>query len=86
MSGFARGRPGVTVAAVILFDDRRPNVAARIRRRHFVARLQTVKTNSNPLLLKGEHGPHGERGASGRYDRLRDTAFEYAWLSTQVGL
>ncbi|MGD0578356.1 MAG: hypothetical protein ABSC08_05450 [Bryobacteraceae bacterium] len=25
-------------------------------------------------------------GASGRYDRLKDTAFEYAWLLGQVGI
>jgi hypothetical protein len=25
-------------------------------------------------------------GASGRYDRLKDTAFEYAWMLKQVGM
>jgi oligopeptidase B len=28
--------------------------------------------------------PYG--GASGRYDQLRDTAFEYAWIIKQVGV
>jgi oligopeptidase B len=28
----------------------------------------------------------GHGGASGRYDRLRETAFEYAWLMSQVGI
>lgn len=51
----------------------------------YVARLRTLKTDSNPLLLKTNMGA-GHGGASGRYDRLKETAFEYAWLMTQVGL
>jgi oligopeptidase B len=30
--------------------------------------------------------PAGHGGASGRYDQLKDTAFEYAWLLGQVGI
>jgi oligopeptidase B len=30
--------------------------------------------------------PAGHGGASGRYDRLKDTAFEYAWMLKQVGI
>jgi oligopeptidase B len=52
----------------------------------YVARLRTLKTDSNPLLLKMKMDPAGHGGASGRYDRLKDTAFEYAWLLTQVGI
>jgi oligopeptidase B len=52
----------------------------------YVARLRTLKTDSNPLLLKIKMDPAGHGGASGRYDRLRDTAFEYAWLLSQVGI
>jgi oligopeptidase B len=51
-----------------------------------VARLRTLKTDSNPLLLKIKMDPAGHGGASGRYDRLNDQAFEYAWLLTQVGI
>ena len=51
----------------------------------YVARLRTVKTDSNPLLLKIKMDPAGHGGASGRYDKLKDTAFEYAWLLAQVG-
>jgi hypothetical protein len=29
--------------------------------------------------------PAGHGGASGRYDRLHDQAFEYAWMLSQVG-
>jgi len=52
----------------------------------YVARLRTLKTDSNPLLLKVKMDPAGHGGASGRYDRLHDTAFEYAWLLGQVGI
>jgi oligopeptidase B len=52
----------------------------------YVARLRTVKTDNNPLLLKMKMDPAGHGGASGRYDRLRDQAFEYAWLLSQVGI
>ena len=52
----------------------------------YVARLRPLKTDSNPLLLKIKMDPAGHGGASGRYDRLHDTAFEYAWLLSQVGI
>ena len=52
----------------------------------YVARLRTLKTDSNPLLLKIKMDPAGHGGASGRYDRLHDSAFEYAWLLSQVGI
>ncbi len=51
----------------------------------YVAKLRTMKTDSNPLLLKVNMGA-GHGGASGRYDRLHETAFEYAWLMSQVGI
>jgi oligopeptidase B len=51
----------------------------------YVARLRTLKTDSNPLLLKINMGA-GHGGASGRYDRLKEQAFEYAWLLSQVGI
>jgi oligopeptidase B len=52
----------------------------------YVARLRTLKTDSNPLLLKIKMEPAGHGGASGRYDRLHDQAFEYAWMLSQVGI
>lgn len=51
----------------------------------YVARLRTLKTDSNQLLLKTNMGA-GHGGASGRYDRLREQAFEYAWLLAQAGI
>jgi oligopeptidase B len=52
----------------------------------YVARLRTLKTDANPLLLKIKMEPAGHGGASGRYDRLKDQSFEYAWMLTQVGI
>lgn len=52
----------------------------------YVARLRTLKTDSTPLLLKIKMDPAGHGGASGRYDRLKDTSFEYAWMLSQVGI
>ena len=52
----------------------------------YVARLRTLKTDGNMLLLKTKMDPAGHGGASGRYDRLHDQAFEYAWMLSQVGI
>jgi oligopeptidase B len=52
----------------------------------YVARLRTVKVDDNPLLLKMKMDPAGHGGASGRYDKLKDQAFEYSWLLIQVGI
>jgi oligopeptidase B len=51
----------------------------------YVARLRTLKTDSNPLLLKVNMGA-GHGGSSGHYDRLKEQAFEFAWLMSQVGI
>ncbi|MBC7930390.1 MAG: S9 family peptidase, partial [Rubrivivax sp.] len=51
----------------------------------YVARLRAAKTNDNLLLLKTNMGA-GHGGASGRYDALRETAFDYAFVLTQVGI
>ena len=50
----------------------------------YVAKLRTLKKDSNPLLLKTNMAA-GHGGASGRYDLLRETAFEYAFMLWQVG-
>jgi oligopeptidase B len=49
----------------------------------YVARLRATKTDSNPLVFKvNMAGGHG--GSSGRYDKLHETAFDYAFLLTQL--
>jgi oligopeptidase B len=50
-----------------------------------VAKLRTMKTDHNPLLLKVNFGA-GHGGASGRYDSLRETAFDYAFMLWQMGV
>jgi oligopeptidase B len=51
----------------------------------YVAKLRAMKTDKNPLLLKCNMGA-GHGGSAGRYDRLKEIAFEYAWLMRQVGI
>jgi oligopeptidase B len=51
----------------------------------WVAKLRASKTDKNPLLLKVNMGA-GHGGASGRYDALRDLAFDYAFVLTQLHL
>ncbi|MGH9967869.1 MAG: S9 family peptidase [Pyrinomonadaceae bacterium] len=50
-----------------------------------VAKLRTMKTDNNPLLLKVNMGA-GHGGSSGRYDYLREVAFDYAFMLWQMGL
>ena len=51
----------------------------------WVAKLRAMKTDTNPLYLKTNMaGGHG--GSSGRYSRLRETAFRYAFMLDAVGL
>ena len=51
----------------------------------WVAKLRTMKTDRNDLLLRTNMGA-GHGGASGRYDRLKETAFRFAWMLNSVGL
>jgi oligopeptidase B len=52
----------------------------------YVAKLRTLKTDTNPLVFKCKMDPAGHGGASGRYDALKDKAFEYAWMLSQVDI
>jgi oligopeptidase B len=51
----------------------------------YAAKLRTLKTDENPLLLKINMGA-GHGGASGRYDYLREIALDYAFLLTHLGI
>jgi oligopeptidase B len=51
----------------------------------YVAKLRTLKTDKNPLLMKINMGA-GHGGSSGRYDALRETAFDYAFILQQFGI
>jgi oligopeptidase B len=51
----------------------------------YVAKLRTLKTDDRPLLLvTNMQAGHG--GASGRYDYLKEIAFDYAFLLWQLSL
>jgi oligopeptidase B len=51
----------------------------------YVARLRTLKTDSNPLLLKTNMDA-GHGGASGRYDYLKELAYTYSFVLSQLGI
>ncbi|MGB5811461.1 MAG: S9 family peptidase [Polyangiales bacterium] len=49
----------------------------------YVAKLRAHKTDGNPLLFR-TNMEAGHGGASGRYDHLKETAFEYAFILSQL--
>jgi oligopeptidase B len=51
----------------------------------YVAKLRTMKTDGNALLLKTNMGA-GHGGASGRYDFLREIAMDYAFVLSELGI
>jgi oligopeptidase B len=51
----------------------------------YVAKLRTLKADTNALLLKTNMGA-GHGGASGRYDYLREIALDYAFLLSELGI
>jgi oligopeptidase B len=51
----------------------------------WVAKLRAFKTDDNVLLLKTNMGA-GHGGSSGRYDYLREIAFDYAFLLDILGV
>jgi oligopeptidase B len=51
----------------------------------YVAKLRALKTDRSPVLLKTNLDA-GHGGASGRYDYLREVAFDYAFILWQMGI
>ena len=51
----------------------------------WTAKLRSLKTDNNLLLLKTNMGA-GHGGASGRYDYLKEKAFEYAFIFDILGI
>lgn len=51
----------------------------------YVAKMRSLKTDKNPLAFVTNMGA-GHGGASGRYDRLREIALDYAFMLMQLGL
>jgi oligopeptidase B len=50
----------------------------------WVAKLRTLKTDDNPLLFKIDLDA-GHGGPSGRYDHLKEIAFDYAFVLSRFG-
>jgi oligopeptidase B len=48
--------------------------------------MRALRTDHNILILKTNMSPAGHGGASGRYDRLHEAAFDYAYFLTQMGI
>jgi oligopeptidase B len=51
----------------------------------WVAKLRSLKTDHNTILLKVNMG-QGHMGSTGRYDRYREIALDYAYVLTQSGI
>ncbi len=51
----------------------------------WVAKMRTMRTDDNPLLLK-IHMDSGHAGASGRFERIKEVAEEYAFVLRALGL
>ena len=51
----------------------------------YVARLRTLKTDQNPLILKCNMDA-GHGGASGRYEAMRENAYELAFILSELGI
>jgi len=51
----------------------------------WTAKLRALKTDHNRLLLKTNMG-QGHAGASGRYDYIKEIAFEYAFILDLMGI
>ncbi|MBC7624932.1 MAG: S9 family peptidase [Aeromicrobium sp.] len=51
----------------------------------YVAKLRTLKTDKNPLLLRTNLDA-GHGGASGRYDYLKEIAATYSFVLSQLGI
>ena len=51
----------------------------------WVAKLRDLKTDNNIVLLY-MNMDSGHGGATGRYDRIKETAFEYAFILDRIGI
>ncbi|MGC2446046.1 MAG: S9 family peptidase [Candidatus Sulfotelmatobacter sp.] len=52
----------------------------------YVAKMRATRTDHNLLIFKTNLNPAGHGGASGRYDRLHESAFDYAYILTEMGI
>jgi oligopeptidase B len=52
----------------------------------YVAKMRALRKDDHLVILKTNLNPAGHGGASGRYDRIRESAFDYAFILTQMGI
>jgi oligopeptidase B len=52
----------------------------------YTAKMRATRSDHHLLILKTNLEPAGHGGASGRYDRLKEASFDYAFLLTQMGI
>jgi len=52
----------------------------------YVAKMRALRTDHNTLILKTNLSPAGHGGASGRYDRLKESSFDYAYILGEMGI
>jgi oligopeptidase B len=50
------------------------------------AKLRATQTGKNDILLKTNLGGASHTGSSGRFDQLKEVAFEYAFILDQLGM
>jgi oligopeptidase B len=76
----AKAYPDMLVRAG--FNDPRVNYWEGTK---FVAKLRALKTDHNTILLKVNMG-QGHMGSTGRYERLKETAFDCAYILRESGI
>jgi oligopeptidase B len=52
----------------------------------YAAKMRATRTDHHLLILKTNLDPAGHGGASGRYDRLKEASFDYAFILMQMGI
>jgi oligopeptidase B len=52
----------------------------------YEAKMRATRNDHNLLILKTNLDPAGHGGASGRYDRMKEAAFDYSFILTQMGI
>jgi oligopeptidase B len=52
----------------------------------YTAKMRALRTDHNTLILKTNLSPAGHGGASGRYDRLKEASFDYAYILKEMGI
>jgi oligopeptidase B len=77
-----KARDYTNILVKVGFNDPRVNYWEGTK---WVAKLRALKTDDKIILLKVNMGA-GHGGSSGRYERLRENAFDYAYILSQYGI